>query len=110
MFKNQLIMAMAIGVFVSLSGIKVPLAIQSLVDTLARANTSIGMIIVGVTLSAYPLKLMFENKLAWIIAALRLGVIPVFTLIIFKMFNMQLELAQIAVVTLGLPVLPLHQY
>ena len=80
-----------------------PVPIQTLVDTIARSNTTIGMIIVGVILSAYPLSMMFENRLAWVIVGIRLGVIPIFALAMFKIFNMDLELAQIAVVTLGLP-------
>ncbi|MEA5085269.1 MAG: AEC family transporter [Lachnospiraceae bacterium] len=103
MFKNQLIIAMIVGLIVSISAIPVPLPIQNLIDTLAKGNATIGMLVVGMNLAGYPLEKMFKNKLAWSIVAIRLGIIPIFTLFLFKMFNMDLALALVAVVTLGLP-------
>ncbi|MGE4214325.1 MAG: AEC family transporter [Anaerotignaceae bacterium] len=103
MFKNQLIIAMIIGLAVSVLGIPMPVPIQNLIDTLAKGNAAIGMLVVGMNLAGYSLDVMFKNKFAWAIVAIRLGVIPIFVLFLFKMFRMDLELALVAVVTLGLP-------
>ncbi len=103
MYKNKFIIAMTIGILVSVLNISVPSPIQSLIDTLSKANAPIGMMIVGMNIAEYPVIEMFKNKLAWIIVFLRLLVIPVFGLIVLWYFNININAVLAAVTTLGLP-------
>ena len=103
MFKNKFIIAMIIGVLVSILNINIPSPIQSLIDTLSRANAPIGMMIVGMNIAEYPVIEMFKNKLAWIIVVLRLLVIPIFGLLVLWHFHININAVLAAVTTLGLP-------
>ena len=76
--------AIYIGFVVFLFGIKFPFPIQDAMDSLGSMVGPTAMLISGMLIGSMDLKQVFAYKRAWLVAALRLLILPLVVLAVFK--------------------------
>lgn len=77
--------AMLLGCAVGLSGVKLPNVFTQVVEKSAACLAPIGTLLMGMSISEFPLKQMLEDKRIYFITAMRLLVIPVAVFAILKL-------------------------
>lgn len=77
--------AMVLGCAVGLSGVKLPNVFTQVVEKSAACLAPIGTLLMGMSISQFPLKQMLEDKRIYFITAMRLLVIPVAVFAILKL-------------------------
>ena len=88
LFINPGTIAVLIGLPLFIFGIKLPEIIDTPVDYLASLNTPLAMIFFGTYLANTDLKTMFNDKRIYLTALLKLIVLPLCMMGIFKIFGM----------------------
>lgn len=73
---NPVIVASVVGAILGLAGIKLPYVLDSLVTKSAACMAPIGMLLVGMVVSEFDFLSLLKGKTNYIVAALRLLVIP----------------------------------
>lgn len=73
---NPVIVASVVGALLGLAGIKLPYVLDSLVTKSAACMAPIGMLLVGMVVSEFDFLSLLKGKTNYIVAALRLLVIP----------------------------------
>lgn len=82
-FFNINILSILIGLFLFISQIRFPVPITSAMTSLGNLMGPLSMIVVGMLLAKMPLKEVFTNKRAYMIAFIRLIIFPLIALTIF---------------------------
>ena len=75
-FVNPMFIAMIIGMLIGLSGIGLPKWTVSIIDISGDCMSPIAMLLTGVVVASYPLKVAFTNVRIYIISVIRLIVLP----------------------------------
>ena len=75
-FINPMFIAMIIGMLIGLSGINLPKWTVSIIDISGDCMSPIAMLLTGVVVASYPLKVAFTNVRIYIISVIRLIVLP----------------------------------
>lgn len=73
---NPVTCAMIVGAAVGLSGLQMPTLITSFLSTSSACSAPVSMLLLGIVISDYSLGKLLKNKEVYVIAALRLLVIP----------------------------------
>lgn len=73
---NSVTLSMIIGAILGLTGAKLPYVLDNVVDKFAACMTPTGMLVVGMVLSEFDFVSLLKGKVNYIVAALRLLVIP----------------------------------
>ncbi len=106
-FKKLLInpgtIGVAIGLPLFLSGITLPEVIASPISGLAALNTPLAMLIFGTYIAHTDLKTMFTDKYIYLVCVLKLLVLPLVLIGIFKLFNLPTMLAMAITVSASAP-------
>ena len=73
---NPMILAVVLGVVVGLLGIKLPTVAITVMDRASGCLGPVSMLLAGITVSEFPLKELLKDWKTYVVAALRLLVIP----------------------------------
>lgn len=73
---NPMMIAIALGMVVGLSGIKTPAVATKVLDISSSCVGPLSMILTGLTISSFPLKELVNDKKTYVFAAVRLILIP----------------------------------
>lgn len=102
---NPVLIAVVIGLIIYFVGIPMPSMVNSIFGFLQNMNTPLAMIVSGVYLAKSDLVKMLKNKKTYIVTALRLIVIPLITVAVFKFIPFGSDELKIAVlITAACPV------
>ena len=85
-YKRQAIISVFIGLLIFIAGIPLPDIISQPISYAAAINTPLSMFITGMIIAASPIKNMFNNKLVYFAIIVRMFIIPVVCIVIFKIF------------------------
>lgn len=83
--KNPVVIAIVIGMILFLTQIPVPALVVNTLGYIAGMNTPVAMILLGTYMAKLPFKRLFLEKRAYLCVLFRLVVIPLVTLLIFKL-------------------------
>lgn len=86
---NPGVLGAVIGLTLFFARITLPVPIGKTVSFMAAVNTPLPMIVLGTYLVNLKLKQTFKNGELWIVTAIRLIVLPVLTIFIIKLFNVE---------------------
>lgn len=86
---NPMTASIVLGIIVGLSGLQLPGVISKVITTASACAGPLGMILVGLTLSAFPIKELLLDRKAYIVTALRLLVIPLMVYGLCRAFSLE---------------------
>lgn len=99
---NPVIITMVLGMFLGLSGFRMPELLSDILGKGAACMGPISMLLTGIVISEYPFKEILADYKVYIMSALRLVVIPVVIGIILGLFADK-EIVRTAVLLYALP-------
>lgn len=100
---NPGVIATVIGLPLFLSGIEVPYIISRPVEMLADLNTPVAMLVFGTYLSKTDLKTMLTDKKIYLVALMKLIVLPVICMGIYYAFGITGTLLTAVIITASVP-------
>lgn len=102
---NPGIIAVAIGIIIFISPIKLPKFIYDAFNLVGQTNTPIAMILLGTYIAKARIITLFNNKYAYFVCFIKLIVIPMIVLIIFKFLPADLgEIKKVVLIAMSTPV------
>lgn len=102
---NPIVIAVILGLLVFLLQIRFPSTIMSVCSNITGLNTPLAMIVSGVYLAQSDLKAMLVNKKIYLVSMMRLIVIPLITVCVFKFLPFGNETLKLAIlITAACPV------
>ncbi len=87
LFFNPGVFSVLIGIPLFVFGIQLPNAVESAIGYIADLNTPLAMLFFGTYIANTDLKTMFKEKNNYLVLLLKLGVLPLIMLGIFKLFG-----------------------
>lgn len=96
---NPMTVSIALGMVFGLSGLSLP---QLLSEAISMASSCVGpisMLLTGLTLSAFSLKAMFRDPMAYLFSALRLLLIPATVFLICRLLRLDSVLPMMLMIT-----------
>lgn len=84
MFVNNIMLAVLLGLFIYLTKISIPDFARGLVTMVGNMTTPLSMLIIGLTLSEYPLKEIFNQRLQYALSFVRLLAAPLVIILFLK--------------------------
>ncbi len=102
-FLNPMFIAMIIGVIMGISGLKMPVFVDTLVTSCGNCMSPIAMLLTGITLSNTDLKKIFVNWNIYIVSIIRLVVFPLIFILVFKLIPMEKTIITSAICSLAMP-------
>ena len=102
-FLNPMFIAMIIGVIIGISGLKMPVFVDTLVTSCGNCMSPIAMLLTGITLSNTDLKKIFVNWNIYIVSIIRLVVFPLIFILVFKLIPMEKTIITCAICSLAMP-------
>lgn len=99
---NPVIIAMLIGAIVGLTQLRLPNSVMGFVNKASGCMAPLSMLLAGITISEYKLKNLLSDKKAYLMATIRLIVIPLCVLLVLKPFC-SIELTRTAVLLFSMP-------
>ncbi len=84
---NPTFIAMIIGMIIGITGLGLPTAICSVLDALGNCMSPFAMLLTGVTVSAIPLKTLFNRPSVYVMTVIRLILLPLAFLGIFWLWK-----------------------
>ena len=104
LFLNPPIIALAIGLVLFLSGIKLPSFLGGTISKLNGCTAPIALFVLGSRLGTFSLKDFFGDKRIYVLCLLRLIVMPVFAFIILRIFMADTSLfSKVFILMQGMP-------
>lgn len=82
---NPIVIAVAIGLVLFVSGLKLPVLVTDVFDLVSGLNTPLAMMVSGVYLAQCDLLAMFKKKNIYVVTLVRLILIPALTLLVFAL-------------------------
>mgnify|MGYP004450390149 FL=1 len=82
--KNPVIISLAIGIVIFVLQIPIPEMVSSIFTTISNLNTPLAMMVSGVYLAQSDLVAALKKKEPYMVALIRLIVIPIITILVFK--------------------------
>jgi malate permease and related proteins len=105
MLLNPGIIAVAIGIIIFISPVKLPKFIYDAFNLVGQTNTPIAMILLGTYIAKARIITLFNNKYAYFVCFIKLIVIPMIVLIIFKFLPADLgEIKKVVLIAMSTPV------
>ena len=87
LFFNPGVISVLIGIPLFVFGVQLPNAVESAIGYIADLNTPLAMLFFGTYIANTDLKTMFKEKNNYLVLLLKLGVLPLIMLGIFKLFG-----------------------
>ncbi|MCR5083119.1 MAG: AEC family transporter [Parasporobacterium sp.] len=105
MLLNNINIAVVIGFIFYGLNIPLPEILSDMLGYIANITSGLSMIVVGLSLSRLPFKAVFEDKKMFVLAAIRLLIIPLVTILIIKILPFEIDkvMAGTLVLTAALP-------
>lgn len=100
---NPGVISVAIGLPLFVFGVKLPSAMVSAIDHVANLNTPVAMIFFGTYIANTDLKKMFTLRENYLVAVLKLAVLPCIMLGIFKLVGLSGTLLTACVISASVP-------
>lgn len=101
---NAPLIAAVIGFVLFLTGLRFPTAIDGTIDMLGSMTTPLAMVVVGLSLSAEPLKNAFTSIRFYVVALLRLVVLPLIVFYVLVALNINIDICRISAIITMMPV------
>lgn len=101
---NTPMVAVVIGFVLFLTGWRFPKAIDGTIRSIGAMTTPLSMILVGLALSVKPLKNAFTDYRYYIVALLRLVVLPLALFYLLKLINIDIDICRISAIITMMPV------
>ncbi|NOW87748.1 hypothetical protein B0H39_005779 [Clostridium beijerinckii] len=102
---NPGVMAVAFGLLVFISPIKIPKVFYDAFNLVGQTNTPIAMILLGIYIAKSKLITLFNDKHAYFVASIKLIIIPIVIMIIFKFLPPYLiEIKKVVLIAMATPV------
>lgn len=101
---NPGVLGVIIGMALFFAQITLPAPIGKTVEFMASVNTPLPMIILGTYLINLNIKETLKNASLWVVTALRLIILPILTIFIVKLFNMEQIMSMPLVLACACPV------
>jgi len=102
-FLNPMLVGMIIGMLIGVLGIKIPSAINSVVQTLGNCMSPVAMLMTGVTVAKIDLKSVFKDYTIYLVSAIRLLLLPLVFIGIFALWNLNDTVEICTVCSLAMP-------
>ena len=83
--KNPVVIAIVLGLLLFLTRLNVPSVVVSTLGYIAGMNTPVAMILLGTYMARLPIRQILLEKRAYLCVLLRLAVIPLVTLLVFRL-------------------------
>ncbi len=99
---NPVIIAMALGIVVGLTGLQLPQVLKDVVSKSAACMAPVSMLFTGVVISGFSVKSMFTDGKNYSMAALRLLAIPLIVGLVMRLF-FDAQVVRLAVLCAALP-------
>jgi predicted permease len=100
---NNGVIAIIIGLFLMLTGIKLPNAVMTAVDMLAEATFPLSMLVIGSGLAQIKISGIFKDLNIIAYSTLKLLLIPAAALLILNFFNIEDPIRTILVLQIAMP-------
>ena len=100
---NPGVLSVAIGLPLFISGIELPQIINGAVTHIANLNTPLAMIFLGTYIANADLKAMFKQKQNYMVAFLKLIVLPGIMLLVYKIFGISGTLITACMISASVP-------
>ncbi|MBQ6998495.1 MAG: AEC family transporter [Clostridia bacterium] len=101
---NAPLIAAVIGFILFLTGLRFPTAIDGTISMLGSMTTPLAMVVVGLSLSAEPLKNAFTSIRFYVVALLRLVVLPLIVFYVLKALNINIDICRVSAIITMMPV------
>ena len=98
------VLAAVTAVIIALMKLQAPPAMTQWFHLIGDMTIPSALIIIGATLSQIPLRDMMGNKFCYTMSALKLFIIPLFVLMVFRMIGFDEMVTNVAVILSGMPV------
>lgn len=102
-FLNPGIIAVFIGLAISITSIEVPAILSKTMSMVGGITTPLSMIIVGATLSDIKIQGMFKESSIWYNSIIRLIILPIFSLILFRTLGVKDVVLAVAILLTAMP-------
>ena len=99
---NPMIVSILIGCVLGLTGWKLPSVLQSVISKSSACMGPVSMLLAGITISDYPLRLNLRDKQAYVVSFLRLLVIPIALCLVLSTF-LPKEIVLVVVLMYAMP-------
>lgn len=96
---NPITVAMLIGMIFGLTGISLPETVSTAVSMASSCVGPLSMLLVGITLSTFPLKELLTNKTAYVFCALRLVVMPGLAYLVCRVLALDTLMPMVVMIT-----------
>ena len=100
---NPGVLSVAVGLPLFISGIELPEIINGAVTHIANLNTPLAMIFLGTYIANSDLKAMFKQKQNYLVALLKLLVLPVIMFAIFKLIGLSGTIITACMISASVP-------
>ncbi len=97
------VVSMAIGIALGLLNVKLPTFATNIMDTLSNMFSPISMIITGIAIASYPFKQVFLNVKTYIVAILKMFVMPLIIMGIMLLIGVNKEVIILVTTFVMLP-------
>lgn len=101
---NAPMVAVVIGFVMFLTGWRLPKAVDGTIRSIGAMTTPLSMILVGLALSVKPLKNAFTDYRYYIVALLRLVVMPLIIFYLLRLINIDIDICRISAIITMMPV------
>ncbi len=101
---NAPLIAAVIGFIMFLTGFRFPTAVDGTISMLGSMTTPLAMVVVGLSLSAEPLKNTFTSMRFYVVALLRLVVLPLIVFYVLKALNINIDICRVSAIITMIPV------
>lgn len=102
-FLNPGVLSVAVGLPLFISGLELPEIINGAVTHIANLNTPLAMIFLGTYIANSDLKAMFKQKQNYLVAFLKLLVLPVIMFAIFKLIGLSGTIITACMISASVP-------
>lgn len=94
---NPGVIGVILGLILFISPVKLPALLFQTMQSIAGLNTPLAMMVFGIFLAQTELHSLFSSKEAWMVAVIRLLVVPVLIVLLFILVPSQYEMIKLAV-------------
>lgn len=102
-FLNPMLIGMFVGMVIGITGIRLPSAVTSVVDTLGSCMSPIAMILTGVTIAKINLKNVFRDYTIYAVSFVRLILIPLAFVALFVFWKLDRTVVICTVCSVAMP-------
>ena len=104
LFKIPCVAGSLLAYVIYLSGLRVPQPVSEICSMIGGLTSPLAMLIIGCSLAMYPVKTVFTNWRVYVLAVIKMVLLPVIAFFVLRLFLKDELMLGVAVVTLCMPV------